>query len=110
MDIDQLNWNYEEFCAYLLIYASYADMDFSQEEKDLIIKSVGKERFEKLESIYLDHGDYERLQIIMDHKGIYYPTVDRKQELLKKISELFNADGDFSRPEKTLQLFLDKLL
>ncbi len=110
MNIEQLNWNYEEFCAYVLIYASYADLEFSKEEKDLIIKSVGQERFEKLEATYLEHGDYERLQIIMDHKGVYYPTADRKQELIEKISQLFNADGEFSRPEKTLLLFLQKLL
>jgi len=110
MDINELNWNYEEFCAYLLIYASYADMDFSKEEKDLIIGTIGKERFEILESLYLEHGDYERLQVIIDHKGLYYPTAARKLELIEKVTKLFEVDGEYSRPEKTLLLFLDKLL
>jgi len=110
MNIEHLNWNNEEFCAYVLIYASYADLDFSKEEKDMIVECIGQERFEKLEAIYLEHGDYERLQVIMEHKGIYYPTAERKQELINKISALFHIDGEFSRPEKTLLLFLERLL
>ena len=60
--------------------------------------------------MYLESSDFHRLQIILDHKGLYYPTNSQKEELLSKMKTLFEADGDFSYLEKNLILFLTKLL
>ncbi len=106
----EVQWNYDEFLAYLLIYASYADLEFSQQEKMIILQTVNEETFKELEQTYLSATDYERLKLILDHKGLYYPTLDQKKELLFKIKKLFEADGEFSRLEKSLSLFLEKLL
>lgn len=106
----ELQWNYNEFCTYLLIYASYADLEFSQAEKELILSKIDEESFKKIEAIYLEATDFRRLEIILDHKGLYYPTAAQKQELLAKINELFNVDGDYSKLEKNLNLFLERLL
>lgn len=106
----ELQWNYNEFCTYLLIYASYADLEFSQAEKELILSKIDEESFKKIEETYLEATDFRRLEIILDHKGIYYPTAAQKQELLAKINELFNADGDYSKLERNLNLFLERLL
>ncbi len=104
------NWNYSEFNAYLLIYASYADLEFSDEEKSMILKLVSKEQLEKIEAVYHEASDFEKLQIILDHKGLYYPTAEQKAELLASISELFDTDGEYSKLEKSLMMFLERLL
>lgn len=103
-------WNYNEFLTFLLIYASYADMDFSQEEKDAIRSKVSSETFDKMFQIFNGMGDYECLQEIMNYKGLYFPTEDRKREILDEMKELFSSDGDFSSLEKNLLMFLKKLL
>lgn len=104
------NWNYNEFCTYLLIYAAYADLEFSKPEKEAILKNIDQEHFDKIESVYLESSDFHRLQIIIDHKGLYYPTLSQKEELLQKMKALFEADGEYSYLEKNLLLFLTKLL
>jgi hypothetical protein len=106
----ELQWNYNEFCTYLLIYASYSDLDFSKAEKDHILTKIDEESFKKIEKVYLDSTEFQRLQIIMDHKGLYYPTLPQKQELLGKMRELFDADGEYSTLEQNLNDFLVKLL
>jgi len=106
----EYNWNYSEFLGFILIHASYADLEFTSEEKEMIKSKVGTETFEKMHAAYQELGDYETLQEILKYKGIYYPTIDRKQEILDEINNLFKADGEYSKLEKNLSLFLKKLL
>ena len=107
---DNLNYNYEEFACFLLIYGSYADLEFTEDEKALIKGRFGQEVFMKIHEDYKNLGDYQVLQTIMDYKGMYYPTLERKKELLDMILKVFKADGDYSILEKNLLHFLEKLL
>jgi hypothetical protein len=107
---EEYKWNYSEFLGFLLIHASYADLEFTADEKELIQSKVGKETFEKMHAEYEELGDYEILQEILKYKGLYYPTEDRRNEVLAEINKLFKADGEFSKLEQNLSLFLTKLL
>jgi len=107
---EELDWNYNEFLCFLLIHSSYADMEFTDDEKQMIISKYGNEAYEKMNDIYDGMGDYERLENILKYKGVYYPTIDQKGEILNEISKLFAADGSYSKLEKTQMNFLSKLL
>jgi len=102
--------NYNEFLAFVLLYASHVDMEYSDAEKEAIQQLVSEQSYEKVYDIFNEMSDFAALQTIIDHKGIYYPTADQRAELLAKIEELFYADGDYSIMEKELMQFLDKLL
>jgi len=43
-----MKWNQEEFIAYLLIYASYADGKFVPEERQMILDKVSQESFHNI--------------------------------------------------------------
>jgi len=107
---EELDWSYEELLCFLLIHASYADMEFTEDEKHMIINKYGHKSYEKMNDIYDGLGEYERLATILKYKGVYYPTVDRKGEILNEISKLFEVDGSYSKLEKTQMNFLNKLL
>ncbi len=107
---EELEWNYEELLCFLLIHASYADMEFTEDERAMIIQKYGKETYEKMNDIYDGLGEYERLESILKYKGVYFPTIDRKSEILNEISRLFNADGTYSKLEKTQMSFLERLM
>ena len=107
---EKLNYNFEEFASFLLIHGSYADLEFTNDEKELIKKKFGEETFNKIHSEYLSLGDYQVLQTILDYKGLYYPTLTRKKELLDMILKIFNVDGNYTPLEKNLYHFLEKLL
>lgn len=108
--MSELKWSYNEFLAFLLIYIAHVDMEFAEEEKDLIKKNVGEPTYGKMVTIFNDVSDFRAYQMILDYKGVYYPTQDRKDEIIDKMKDLFYADGDFNIMEKELLHFLDKMM
>lgn len=104
------NWNLDEFITFLLIHASYADLEYSEEEKSLIKNHLSEEDYKEISAAYDDMGEYEITETILSYKGIHYPTVSQKQEVLGRMMQLFEADGDFSKLEKKLHEFYNKLL
>lgn len=107
---EEAKWNSEEFITFLLLHASHADLEFSDSEQELIAKRVSPDVFESIYSEYEEMGEFEILQTILSYKGIYYPTLDRKLELLDLIKTQFHADGEYTTLEKGLMRFLEKLL
>lgn len=103
-------WIFDEFLAFLLIYASHVDFDFSDEEKDEIEKIVGKKIFDDIYEHFKTLTDYQALEVILGYKDIYFSTDKEKEFLFKEMHKLFNVDGDFSTLEKELLLFLKKLM
>jgi len=103
-------WNQNEFLAFALLYAAHVDIDFSEEEQEQIRSLVDGDTYDKLYAQFIEMSDYKALEIILSYKGLYYPTHDRKNELLARMKKLFMADGDFSIMEKELLLFLEKLM
>lgn len=105
-----LEWSYDEFIAFMLIYVAHVDMDFSDEEKTIIRNNVGTEIYDKMLPIFNEKSDYQALEIILSYKPLYYPTPEQKDELLDKIKLLFNADHDFNTMEKELYHFMSRLM
>ena len=103
-------WNQNEFLAFALLYAAHVDIDFSEEEQEKIKSLVDEETYNKLYAEFMNMSDYKSLETILSYKGLYFPTADRKSELLHQMKQLFEADGDFSIMEKELLQFLEKLM
>jgi uncharacterized tellurite resistance protein B-like protein len=100
----------DQFNAFLLIHASYADLDFSESEKTSILKLVDEDTFKKVNHLYDSLGDYQRLDMIVTYRPKHYPTPESKKELMKLITKQFTADGEISKLESTLYQFLIRLL
>lgn len=106
----ELKWSYNEFLAFLLIYISHVDMEFAEEEKAMIKENVGLVTFEKMVAEFDSMSDYKAYETILSYKGVYFPTVEQKNELIDKMKDLFHADADFNIMEKELLHFLDKMM
>jgi len=106
----ELKYSYNEFLAFLLIYLSWVDLDFADEEKDMIKKLVGKPTFDRIYTDFMEMSDYAAYETILSYKGLYYPTVDKKQELIEKMKDLFYVDADFNIMERELLNFLQKMM
>lgn len=104
------NWNLDEFITFLLIHASYADFDFSEDEEKIVKSLLSEEDYQEISSAYDAMGAYQIEETILSYKGLHYPTHAQKQEMLGRMMHLFDADGDFSTMEKKLYAYLDKLL
>ena len=107
---NSLKYNYNEFLAFLLLYASHVDLEFSEIEKSKILKLVSTDKYEKIYTEFKELNDYQTLQTILDYKGVYYPTPEQKNELIEKVKIQFFSDGQFDSIEKEVLFFLEKLL
>ena len=104
------NLSYDEFICITLLYAANVNEEFTPEEKATIIKTVNINTYDKMYAIFDKMSDFEALETIMGHKGVHYPTPDRRQEVLDKIESIFKVDDDFDIVEKEIFHFLKNLL
>lgn len=102
--------SYDEFICITLLYAANVNEEFTPEEKATIIKTVSIDTYEKMYAIFDKMSDFEALETIIAHKGIHYPTPDRKQEVLDKIESIFKVDDNYDVVEKEIFHFLTNLL
>ncbi len=107
---DHPKWNFEEFSAFLMLYAASADLKVTTDEKDAIMEKVNEETFNKIWKEYNSMSDINKINTILSYKGLYFPTADRTNELLDLMKKEFMADGEFSLLEKNLMRILKKLL
>ncbi len=106
----QDDWTYDQFITFLLIHASYADLEFSESERQAILSKVDLNIFEEVNAFYNKLGEYECLDFIMSHKQQFIPNKEEKQKIMDTLSEHFYADGEVSKLELLLLDFLDRLI
>ena len=102
-------WSYDQFKAYLLIFAAESNQVITTEEKDyieaqfdsLLIKTIQKE-------IYKDN-DFQRIQKIMAYIEQNNLSKTDLDELLKEIHTIYQSDGKFDSVEQGVFQFLEKL-
>lgn len=107
---DHPKWNFQEFSAFLMLYAASADLKVTSEEKDAILKKVNEVTFNEIWKEYHSMSDINKINLILSYKGLYFPTSDRTNELLEVMKKEFMADGEYSLLEKNLMRILKKLL
>jgi hypothetical protein len=108
--MSELLWTYDEFLCFLLIYVSYADIDFGNGEKEAILSQFDNSLYEKQNAIFENLNDYQALELIMKYKPKYFSTLDEKASLLKRVKHQLLSDGVYTNLEKEVYMFLEKLL
>lgn len=108
MSTESLSFN--EFLCITLLYAATVNEEFTPEEKASIIKQVGIETYENMYVKFDKMSDFEALETIAHHKGIHYPTPERRQEVLDRIKVIFEADNEFDVLEKEIFRLLERIL
>ena len=104
------NWTYQEFITFLLIHASYADLEFTEPEHLAILKLVPQHTYDTVNTYYDKLGEYEQLQVIMTCKDRFIKTQEDKMKMMNLLSDQFIADGVVSKLELLLMDFLDRLI
>ena len=102
-------WSYDQFKAYILIFAAESNQVITIEEKEyieaqfdsLLIKTVQKE-------INKDN-DFQRIQKIMAYIEQNNLSKTDLDELLKEIYTIYQSDGKFDSVEQGVFQFLEKL-
>ena len=104
------NWTYQDFLAYVLIYAAASDFNISQEEKEYIQKRVEKDEFDKILKCFSKHSEFERIEVVKTLGKKFSNDIGSKSEIRKELVKLFYADDDYSILEKNFFLMLKKIM
>lgn len=101
--------NRTEYTAFLMLHAAYADLEYTSDERIKILDIVNEEKLVLLERFYESHTDSLILELLRRHSKSYFPTEAEREVLFDQIKSFFKADGEYSKLESNLLLFLDHL-
>jgi len=91
---------HEEYLAFILLYAAYADLELKREEVKEILECIDKDIFIEIRKYFLSMNDANRLQVIQWQKGEYLDTEQKRNEALKEIRHVFLSDQNFPAVEQ----------
>ncbi|MEM6965130.1 MAG: hypothetical protein AAF573_10205 [Bacteroidota bacterium] len=110
MNNEHPKWNFQEFSAFLMLYAAHADLEMTEDEKAAILQKVDQATFDVINEEYVQLSDKEKIDLILSYKGVHFPTAERTNELLNVLKEEFLADGKYSLLERNLMMIMKKLM
>jgi len=110
MNKEHPKWNFQEFSAFLMLYAAAADLKITNDEVQAILQKVDQSSYDEIAEEFHSLVETEKLDLIMSYKGLYFPTAAQTNELLDLVKKDFLADGTYSLMEKNLMRVLQKLM
>ncbi len=85
-------WSYNDFLAFLLIYAASADFTITNEECTRLAMETGYDSYRKTLPVFEAQSDYERLQTILYFKPRYFSTPEEVEKILTEVQNMYNVD------------------
>ena len=101
--------NKAEYTAFLMLHAAYADLEYTTDERSKILEFVNEDKLLNLEQFYESHTDSRVLELLQKYSKSYFPSELEREQLFSIIKSFFQADGEYSKLESNLLLFLDHL-
>ncbi len=96
--------------AFLFLHVAHADMEFIDEEREMILKIISEAQLFTIQQEYGRLSDFERITVIQSYKANYYPDAAQKKEIIGQLKKLCKSDGEFDTMEKNMVLMLEKIL
>lgn len=104
------NWTYNEFLAFLLVYAAGMDSQLTAEELEFIRTRTKIEDIAKIDALVQSVNDVAILDIIEDYRKKYLDTPAREQQAKADLENLLHTPGEHSQFEKAGVHMLEKII
>lgn len=104
------SWSYNDFMAFLLMYAASADFQLADEEKEMLFSKVDLKDYRHVHRLFERQNDYQRLETIRSFRGRYYKNEADREKLLKELKDMFLADNRYDSVEKGFFMGLRRIL
>ncbi len=105
-----LQWTYEDFRAYLLVYCSFADHIQVNIEREEIRKRIGSTMFHTYQKMIENDDDDTSNYKLKNYVRNNAFSQEQVDVLLSEIQAIFLCDGEFHKLEKRQFVSLSKLL
>jgi hypothetical protein len=103
------HWSYEEFHAFVMLYAANADSQITPEEEDQIIPTLSKEQYENVKKTFKKCADSEALDVILSYRDQYFPNRKDRDEIIADMQRIYKADAVFSQIERGVDTLFRKI-
>lgn len=100
----------EEFFAYLLLYAAYADLIEAPEQREYILSKVDKHTYKHIHKVFEMDSDTERIDRILKHVKAHNYSQANPDELLREVLNTMKSDGHYDAAERSCFIGLKRLI
>lgn len=104
------NWTYDDFLAYLLIYASHADFMVSREEIAKIVGEVGRSEYATISAFFDKQSDADHANTIALLGARFCGDADCRNKLINELQDLLFADKHYRTEEQAFFYGVKRLL
>ena len=110
MTINHSNWTYNEFLAFLLVYAAEMNDRLTKEELAFIKERTKISDIDKIKATIDSVNDIEAIDIIDQYRKIYLDTNEKKAQTKLDLENLLKTSGMHSQLEKAGVHILEKII
>ncbi len=108
--MDTTDWTYDDFIAYLLVFASMEDYEVTKEEEEYLISRLGEENYRKMQSLIDRSTVAEQMDTVSSLSKRYCTDRESCRKVLDDVKDLFMSNNEFSALEQTILIGLEKLI
>jgi hypothetical protein len=110
MKLDDSNWTYNEFLAFLMVYAAEMNMELSIEELEFIRSRTGIDSITAIKAKVNSVSDAEAIEIVEDYRTRYLETPEQKQKVRHDLEDLLKAQNSHNQLEKVVVHILERII
>lgn len=110
MATNHTNWTYNEFLAFMLLYAASVDCDLTPEELGFIKSITAISDIDKIKDVICNVSDAEVLDIIETYRPQYMATKEKEQVAITDLEQLLKTPGAHSQLERVGVHMLEKII
>ncbi len=105
------DWTYDDFLTYLLILGANADLEFSEEEQEVIEKKSGEERYKKIRRCFDRQNDSQRIDTVSELYARFESKIGGKEKLVEAVKEIITLNDRTAHVmDNYLMMMLKKIL
>jgi hypothetical protein len=105
-----LDWTYEEFSAFAMLYAASIDAEIDPEEEALIRQRLDERSYRRVRAVYEECSDSECINTILGYQKKFMADEAGRERLLSDLREVFEADHRYTAVEREIMHLFKRLL
>lgn len=110
MPLSTDTWSYDEFHAFVMLYAANTDGHITAEEEELIIPTLTAEQYTNVKSVFMACDDADALDIIFSLKDKYCKTQADKEKILADMKEIYAVSTSYVQMEHEIFRLFERML
>lgn len=110
MPVPAHNFSYEEFHAFVMLYAANADGHITSKEENLISPTLNAEHYAEVKQIFNDCDDNEALALIFSYQNKYLASKADRDKILADMVLIYEAEAGFQHIERGVHKLFERMM